>query len=202
VATDFTTYQPPGVYIEEDLSSLVNVIGIRPTVVGIVGPSVGYRVNTEAVTLSGTAAASLAHLGIDPASVVVTSSNGTEYVVADDYTVTAGAGADSQIGTKPDNTATIARVSGGDITDGEVVYVSYRYTDADFYAPLAVTDFETVKDAFGPPLDIDTGAIQTVNARIIAQHDGWETLPGSPKRDICWPCIWSPTGEHAQRGQA
>ena len=49
---------------------------------------------------------------------------------------------------------------------------------------------------------IDTGAIQTVNARIIAQHDGWETLPESPKRDICWPCIWSPTGEHAQRGQA
>jgi hypothetical protein len=73
--------------------------------------------------------------------------------------VTAGAGADSHIGTKPDNTATIARVLGGDITDGEVVYVSYRYTDADFYAPLAVTDFETVKDAFGPPLDIDTGAI-------------------------------------------
>ena len=28
---------------------------------------------------------------------------------------------------------------------------------------------------------IDTGAIQTVNARIIAQHDGWETLPESPK---------------------
>ena len=22
-------------------------------------------------------------------------------------------------------------------------------------------------------------------ARIIAQHDGWETLPESPKRDIC-----------------
>jgi hypothetical protein len=44
---------------------------------------------------------------------------------------------------------------------------------------------------------IDTGAIQTANARIIARHEGWNTLPGSPKRDICPPCI-----EHALRGQA
>ena len=44
---------------------------------------------------------------------------------------------------------------------------------------------------------IDTGAIQTANARIVARHEGWDTTPGVPMRDICPACI-----EHAQRGQA
>ena len=44
---------------------------------------------------------------------------------------------------------------------------------------------------------IDTGAIQTANARIVARHEGWDTTPGVPMRDICPACI-----EHAQRGEA
>ena len=31
----------------------------------------------------------------------------------------------------------------------------------------------------------------------IARHEGWDTTPGVPRRDICPACI-----EHAQRGQA
>lgn len=44
---------------------------------------------------------------------------------------------------------------------------------------------------------IDTGANGVAYARVIALRDGWDTLPGSPKRDICLPCI-----KHAQRGEA
>lgn len=44
---------------------------------------------------------------------------------------------------------------------------------------------------------IDTGAKGVAYARVIALRDGWDTIPGSPKRDICLPCI-----EHAQRGEA
>lgn len=44
---------------------------------------------------------------------------------------------------------------------------------------------------------IDTGANGVAYARVIARQEGWDTLPGSPKRDICLPCI-----KHAQRGQA
>ena len=55
---------------------------------------------------------------------------------------------------------------------------------------------------FGAPAScreyIDTGAIQTVNARIIAQHDGGN-LPESPKR--IRPA-YGPRREHAQRGEA
>lgn len=156
---DFTTYQPPGVYIEEDLSSLVNVIGVRPTVVAFVGPSVGYRTGTEAVLLSGTTPALLDSLGIDPSSVKVKAADGTVYTDVTDYTLTVGAGADGNIGTTTDNTLSITRVGTGGIPDGSVVYVSYRYTDADYYSPLRVRDFDDVQDAFGPPLNIETGEI-------------------------------------------
>ena len=44
---------------------------------------------------------------------------------------------------------------------------------------------------------IETGALQIYNARVIARNEGWDTLPGSPKRDTCPACI-----EHAQRGEA
>lgn len=159
MTTDFTTYQPPGVYIEEDTSSLVNVIGVRPTVVAIVGPSVGYRVHTEAVVLTGTTAAPLANLGIDIATIVVTAPDGTPYTLTDDYTVAQGTGADAQSGTVSDNPTTLTRVADGEISTGSTVYVTYRYTDTSFYNPLAVTDFETVKDAFGEPVNLDTGAV-------------------------------------------
>lgn len=159
---DFTTYQPPGVYIEEDLSSLVNVIGVRPTVVALVGPSVGYRRNTEAVILSGEDPVQLARLGINPASVEVRAPDGTVYTLNTDYTVTTAAGADGDIATTADNTTSVARVGGltpGAIEDGALVYVSYRYTNADYYAPLRVRDFDDVQDAFGPPIDIESGSI-------------------------------------------
>ena len=44
---------------------------------------------------------------------------------------------------------------------------------------------------------IDTNCILADNARGIARHEGWDTTPGTPRRDICPACI-----EHAQRGSA
>lgn len=72
-----------------------------------------------------------------------------------------------------------------------MTYFTYRRSAA---TTTAVTDS---KRSASCREYIDTGAIQTANARIIARHEGWNTLPGSPKRDICLPCI-----EHALRGQA
>lgn len=156
---DFSVYQPPGVFVEEELNSLVNVIGVRPSVLAIVGPAVGYRTATEAVTLSGETLVRLDNLGIDDTTVVVTAQDGTVYVENTDYTLTSGPGEDTVADTA-DDTLDINRIDvGGSITDGETVFVSYQYTDPDYYDPYRVSDFDDVQDAYGPALDIENGAI-------------------------------------------
>lgn len=156
---DFTTYQPPGVYIEENVSTMVNVLGIRPTVVALVGPSVGYRKHTEAVILTGTDPMPLAKLGIDTDSVVVTSADGTAYAVTTDYSLVATAGEDGTVETGEDNATTLARVTDSDVADGATVYVTYNYTDTDYHNPLRTASFGDVQDAFGAPIDLETGEI-------------------------------------------
>lgn len=160
-----TTYNPPGVYIEEETTPVVAALGIAPTVVALVGPSVGYRTHTEAVTLTGTAAVALAKSGIfGPAApthgtaFVVSAADGTAYDAAD-FAFVAQAGPDGNIATTQDNTATIARAGGSAITDGETVYVSYRYQDAAYNTPLRVQDYDDVKEAFGEPLDLAAGTV-------------------------------------------
>lgn len=146
-------YIPPGVYVEEEATPLVSVVGVAPTVVGIVGPSVGYRTYTEGVTLTGTTPVSLAKLGIiSPTGFSVAAADGTLYATGTDFDVV-------QTGTAPANATTIARDGAGAIDNGETVYVTYRYADADYHAPLRVSDYDDVKDAYGEPLDLATGII-------------------------------------------
>lgn len=175
---DFTTYQPPGVYVEEDLSSLVNVIGVHPTVIALVGPAVGYRSHTESVVLDGTTPVQITQTGVNPTSVVVTRPDGTAYTDTTDYAMTVAAGADGDISTTGDNTLSITRITTGQIATGSLAYVSYHYTDSDYYTPMRVTDFDDVQDAFGPPLDLETGAIispLSFGAKI-AMENGARTL--------------------------
>lgn len=156
---DFSSYLPPGVYIEEEASSAVNAVGVTPTVVALVGPSVGYRESTETVVLTGTEATLLSQLGINDATVVVRAADGTAYD-ASDFELVADGGEDENLATTTDNTLTLARTDDSTIPDdGSPVYVSYQYTDATYYEPLRVRDFDEVIDAFGPPIDATTGAI-------------------------------------------
>lgn len=156
---DFTTsYQPPGVYVEEETTPLVSIASITDAVVAIVGPSVGYREHTEAITLNGTTPVTLEKLGINLVTgFSVTGSDGTVYA-GSAYSLVAGAGADAQIGTTTDNTTTIAR-NGTAIPDGSVVFLRYRYTDADYAQPSRFVDYDDVKDVYGEPLNLATGAI-------------------------------------------
>ncbi len=157
--TDFSTYQPPGVYVEEIVPPLVSTVGIIPSVIALVGPAVGYREHTDTVVLTGTAASDLSQHGINPTTgFVVMDASGTVYDT-DDYDLVVGGGADANVGTTQDNTLTIARSGGSTITDGATVYVSYRFTDETFFNPLVANDFDDVRDAYGPPFNEDTGAI-------------------------------------------
>ncbi len=154
-----TTYRPPGVYVEEEQTPVVPTVGTTTQVVAIVGPSRDYRTFAETVVLTGTTPVALSKLGIVGSSVRVTSlDGGTLYVVGDDYDLAAGDGEDGDEDTL-DDTLTIARDATGDITGGASVRVSYQFTDAAFYEPVLMSDFEDVKDFYGQPFNTETGEI-------------------------------------------
>jgi len=157
---DFNTYQSPGVFVEEEASSLVTIGGTLAASVAIVGPSVGYRTATEAVTLSGTTPVTLSKLGIDTLTITVTSASGTTYT-ATDYALTTTTGADADALTTIDNVTKIARETAGTITSGQTVYVFYQYTDAAYLQPQRATDLDDVQAFYGP-------AFNSTNSQIIS----------------------------------
>lgn len=160
MSLDFATYRPPGTYVEETSTPVSTPVGTQPTLVALVGPSLGYRVYAETLVLPSTTPVLVTKLGGITASVVVTSLDGaTTYDLTDDYLVAPGAGDDGDIGDTLDNTMTIARVSNGAITEGASVRVTYHYVDAAYYEAVRVADFEVVKDLYGEPFSPATGAI-------------------------------------------
>lgn len=149
---DFGAYQSPGVFVSELQTPVINVAGVAPSVVGIVGDTQRYREHVEIVQLNDTTSVQLSKLGIDEATIVVSDRfTGTVFVDTTDYTVTTGTGADAVADTV-DDTTTLVRVDTGDITDGGFVTVTYRYTDAAFYTLGTYSDYNAVRETYGPPL--------------------------------------------------
>lgn len=176
---DFTTYQAPGVFVEEDLTALVNVIGIEPAVVAIVGPGRGFQLATETVSFADGNDVDLLQTLVDESTVVVTAADGTVYDITDDYTLATASGV-----------TTITWVSGGDIPAGGTVFVAYQYTPPDYYSPLRVRDFDDATAAFGPPIDLTTGEIfspLTFAARVAFQHGARELVLVATPGDLATP---------------
>lgn len=156
---DFSTYQPPGVYVEESSPALVSVGGIAPSVVALVGPSVGYRTTTETVTLVDNDAVTLSQQGINTTEGFTVAGLGGVVYEATDVTLTVTAGEGGDINDTTDNVTTIARSSESEIPSGTTVYVTYRYTDATYHQPLRVSDLDEAIAAYGPALDLTTSEI-------------------------------------------
>jgi hypothetical protein len=153
--TDFSVYQPPGVYVEEVNQPLVGQVSASTTVVAIVGPSVGYRTSTEVVTLSDTTAVELAQQGIDLTTVIVTTLGGVVLELDEDYALDTDDADDER-----ETVTSISREVGGDISSGQTVRVAYRYVDTNFHEPLIVRSYDEAESAFGTAFD-STGAIQS-----------------------------------------
>lgn len=133
--------------------NLSALVALPPSRVAIVGPSVEYQSYTEAVKLTDTEAVTLTKTGINTTSVVVTSLAGVSYEVTSDYTLEeSGSPAEEQV-------TTITRVDLGDITSGQVVYVTYDYTDSAFYEAFLSSDWDEIQSRYGTAIDPDTGAI-------------------------------------------
>lgn len=151
-------YSPPGVYVAEDALPVPNLgttVALPPARLAIVGPAIGYQSVTEAIKLNGTTAAPLTQLGAVSGSIVVTSLTGSAYTINTDYTVV-------QTGTPAaEAVTTIARVNGGTIVDGSIVYVTYNHTDSSYTQPYISNDFDEIQSRFGSAINTTTGAINS-----------------------------------------
>ena len=167
---DFSRYQPPGVYVQDATTPVTAFQGFSafPETVGIVGPALEFRASSEAVTMSETPTTLLSG-GIDVNSVVVTPiAGGVPYVVDVDYVL-------AQIGTPgaPTTTTSIALIGSGDIDEGEIVTVAFRYADEAFFGVNRFTEFESVEGFYGPALDLESNEIispLTLAARIAFEN--------------------------------
>lgn len=138
-------YAPPGVYVEEIPGAVVSTTGLPPTVVAIVGPSIGHQHRAEQFLLAE-ADRRLAKKGIDVDSVVVTKVSDGSVVSGADYDLT-------PTSSGPDYYVDIARATGGSLSTDTLVFVAYDYTDPDYYNPKVFSSFESVKDSYGEPLN-------------------------------------------------
>lgn len=166
---DFTTYQPPGVYVEDTTGPVVTATGVPLPLVAVVGPARGFQIATQAVPLQDaeTQEGVLLYTGVwlDPNAVgapsgvkapVVKNVGGqlleadTDYVLAVDSTNGTGAAASVIVTRGPDVGTTGATANG--VKVGDVVFVTYHYTDTSYYTPLLFEDFDLIEDAYGEAL--------------------------------------------------
>lgn len=167
-------YTPPGVYVDENASpvpNIGNVVALPPSRVAIVGPSIGYRTFTETIVAGGSPV-TLSKNGIDTDTVVVTSLDGIVHTVSTDYTL-------NETGDVPEESVTtFSRAGGGTIPIDAVVYVSYRYTDSDFYQPYYSTDWDEIQTRYGAAIDT-AGAIGSplsLAAKIVMEQGAREII--------------------------
>lgn len=159
-----TNYVPPSVKIfEEAAPPQISPILASPSDVLLVGPSQGYQIHQEQVTLTtpGTQVKLpfLAALNANQASsatltAVSTVTNylnptSSPYVVTTDYTVNLSGGS---IG---------IAASGSAIPNNTTVYVTYRWVPSTYFFPQRFTDIGSVAQVYGNALD-STGS--TINS--------------------------------------
>ena len=181
---DFSKYQPPGLYTEAVNGPQLAVSSAAPTSVGIFGMAQGYQTFTESVEFPpdtqddegnplAAATDELLHGGVIQNSVTVrnpasqqTYSVGTDFVIELSST-------GSNISSNRDDTYVLKRVvDGGHIMAGDVVEVTYRYTNEEYFTDRTFWDFDDVRDAYGPSFDSEGNIVSelTLAARLAIQN--------------------------------
>lgn len=180
---DFTQYQPPGVYVQDDSTPVVTTTSLPGGALVLVGPGLGYQTYTETVRMysTSTAFAVLAQRGIYTSAVtgppaiaapVVTTLSGQVMTPGVDYDFvvdTSGGGGSANAITKikrlaagGDPTAVgIASTNG--LVDGQQVQITYRFTNTLYYTPLFFSDYDLVEQTYGTPLVTDPVASPNSN---------------------------------------
>jgi hypothetical protein len=156
---DFTRYNPPGVYVEDVSTPIISSSGIPQSVACLVGPALGSVTATESVVIDEDNAAVLTNRGIFTTAVtgppaiaapVVKKLDGTLLVLTTDYEFTVDA---SGPGGVANSVTSISRVgSSTNVSDGDIVSITYSYADSSYYQPRLVEDYDDVLAIYGLPL--------------------------------------------------
>lgn len=161
---DFSRYQPPGLYTEAVPGPQLAVQSTTPTAVGLFGLAVGYRRETESLlvdpdtqnedaSFSPAVNRTLKQPGIRLDTVVVRNPNsGEEYALDADYTLHKTSGGASASSTR-DDLYTVRRVIDGEIDQGDVIEVSYSFTDSEYFKAKTFYDYDDIRDQYGTPFD-------------------------------------------------
>lgn len=146
---DFTQYQPPGVYVQDETTPVVTPVGFPLVTVTLVGEARGYQTYAQPVVLSTNGTVLTKH-GVLPDSdtspdLTVRKVDNTVLAEGTDYTLVRGAGAG--------DATTITRVSTSTaVAEGEQVTVSYAYSDEEYYAPKHFEDYHSIEGTYGPAM--------------------------------------------------
>lgn len=161
---DFTSYVPPGVYVQDTSQPVVTPTTVTTNIVTVIGAAVGYQTNTELVKVYWGSNVALAKRGIFVSAVpgpppisapVVKDSAGVTMVYGTDYTfvvdASGGGGASNavtyikRLGTSEVPSAP----SPGGLVDGAAVYVTYNYANSAYYTPQLFTDPSQISATYG-----------------------------------------------------
>jgi hypothetical protein len=154
----FTSYQQPGVYIQ-DVSTPIVVTPLVPSqTLTLVGLALGYRTAVQSLLLYYATATPLTYMGVFTteqegppaiAAPVVTTLSGTVLTAGIDYTLSTVADPSGNPGLA---VTSINRVNtSSNVSDGQQVSVTYNYADAGYYLPQTFTDSQSVINAYGQP---------------------------------------------------
>lgn len=165
----FTTYQPPGVYVEDVSTPIVVPTLVPSQVLTLVGPALGYRSAAQSLLISASVQVPLIYKGVYTtaqsgppaiAAPTVTTLSGVALTVGVDYTFTTVADPSGNAGLA---VTSIARVPGSsNVSDGQQVTVVFNYADASYFNPQVFSDYQSVVNAYGPAFV--TSAPTTPNA--------------------------------------
>lgn len=161
---DFTSYVPPGVYVQDTSTPVVVPASVSTNIVTIVGPSNGYQTNTDNVAVYWNVNTPLTQRGIFTAAVtgpppiaapVVKNAAGTTMVYAVDYTFvvdTSGGGGSANAVTYIVRLGPSGNPSGtspNGLNDGDIVTITYNYADTTYFQPQVFQDPSVVSATYG-----------------------------------------------------
>lgn len=162
---DFTSYVPPGVYVQDTSQPVVTPTTITTNIVTVIGPAIGYQTNTELVQVYWNSNTALQKRGIFVSAVTgppaigapvvkdqdgVTQIYGTDYTFVVDASGTGGA-ANAVTYIKrlgPSGTPSGPSPTSG-LVDGDAVYITYNYADTNYYSPQEFTDPAQIAATYG-----------------------------------------------------
>lgn len=185
---DFTSYVPPGVYVQDTTQPVVTPTTVSTNIVTVIGPAVGYQTNTDSVQVYWNSNSVLSKRGIFVSAVtgppaigapVVKNAAGVTQIYGTDYTFvvdTSGGGGAANSVTYIKRLGPVGTPSGpsptSGLVDGDVVTVTYNYADSDYYTPQEFTDPAIVAATYGAAVSgatpTDPNASQVVSPLTLA----------------------------------